>query len=103
MNKRWYVHKHEVSQAYGGSEEGGWWFDTGEPVKATEWTPISFDDEEKAYAYARMCNDNEHERAKKEEDYEYHSVLSYKSTHYSYGVFDEPVAKAYPEVTPHYE
>lgn len=29
---RLYVNIYAVSRAYGGPEEGGWWFDTGEPV-----------------------------------------------------------------------
>jgi hypothetical protein len=27
-----YVNVYEVSRAYGGSEEGGWWYDTGWPI-----------------------------------------------------------------------
>jgi hypothetical protein len=27
---RWWVNVYEVGQGYGGPEEGGWWFDTGE-------------------------------------------------------------------------
>lgn len=27
----WYVNIYEVDRAYGGSEEGGWWYDTGSP------------------------------------------------------------------------
>lgn len=28
----WYVVVYEVDRAYGGREEGGWWYDCGEPV-----------------------------------------------------------------------
>lgn len=29
---RWWVNTYEIGRAYGGPEEGGWWFDTGTPV-----------------------------------------------------------------------
>jgi len=29
-----YVNTYECNQAYGGSEEGGWWFDIGDPVES---------------------------------------------------------------------
>lgn len=40
-----YVNVHRVGQSYGGPEEGGWWYDVGEPLSATRvqydqaWTP----------------------------------------------------------------
>ena len=30
----WYVNIYEVDRAYGGSEEGGWWYDTGTPCNS---------------------------------------------------------------------
>ena len=30
-----HVNTYEIDRAYGGPEEGGWWFDTGEVVKST--------------------------------------------------------------------
>lgn len=100
MNK-WWVHKYEVRQEYGGAEEGGWWYDSGDPVEG--WEVKGYSVEEEAFAKARELNDQEHDRQKREEDYEYTSVLSYKSRHFSYQVEETSIPKAYPEVRPHYE
>lgn len=32
----WYVQLYLLDRAFGGHEEGGWWFDTGEPVDCPE-------------------------------------------------------------------
>jgi hypothetical protein len=98
---QFWLHKHEISQQYGGPEEGGWWFEVGRPV--SEWEPLPFYDEERAYECCRTLNAEERERAKREEQYEYTSVLSYMSTHYAYSVSESPQPVAYPESRPHYE
>lgn len=41
FNGKFYVNVYEVSRCYGGPEEGGWWFDTGEPVDSTLYTDYS--------------------------------------------------------------
>lgn len=97
----WYIHKHSVAQAYGGPEEGGWWYDTGVPVE--DWTVPSYDDEDIAYMFCRALNYQEYERRENEEEYEYTSVLSYRSEHYSYTVEDFPIPRPFPEYRPHYE
>lgn len=101
----YYIHKHEVAQSYGGPEEGGWWYEVGTPVETSEWNPSEhkFGNEDAAYAQCRILNQQERERAAAEEDYEYTSVLSYKSNHYAYSVSNYPVATPYPERRPHYE
>jgi hypothetical protein len=99
---KYFIHKHDVRLCYGGSEEGGWWYDAGTPVE--DWVPEGpFMDEEDAHTRCRELNDQEHERAKKEEEYDYSSVLSYRSTHYGYSVHETTVMTSYPEVRPHYE
>lgn len=101
--KRWYIHKHDIAQEYGGPEEGGWWYNTGIPVE--DWNPVhhAYDNEEDAYAVSRALNEAEYLRQEAEEDYEFTSVLSYKSTHYSYTVEDHPIPYSFPERRPHYE
>lgn len=101
--KTYYIHKHDVALQYGGPEEGGWWYDTGDP--AEDWIPSAhaFNDEEEAYATCRGLNQFEKIRQDNEEDYEYTSVLAYKSNHYSYTVEDFPEPYSYPNVRPHYE
>jgi hypothetical protein len=49
----WSVAVFMVDRAYGGPEEGGWWYDYGYPVKDAEMAPLLriFNDEDKARAY----------------------------------------------------
>jgi hypothetical protein len=53
MRGRYTVAVYLQDRAYGGPEEGGWWYDTGELVR----TCRLFRDEDKAYAYCRRMND----------------------------------------------
>jgi hypothetical protein len=100
--QKYFIHKHEVSLAYGGPEEGGWWYDTGDPVD--DWVPEGpFMNEDDAHARCRELNEQEHVRAEKEEEYNYTSVLSYRSTHYGYSVEETTIMRPYPEMRPHYE
>ena len=98
-DRKFWLHKYEVAMAYGGSEEGGWWYDTGNPTGNKEGP---FDDEEKAYERCRELNEIEHEESEKQE-YSYSSVLSHRSEHFAWDVDTEPVAEAYPKYRPHYE
>jgi macrodomain Ter protein organizer (MatP/YcbG family) len=97
-----YIGKYAVWQEYGGAEEGGWWYDTGMP----EWKygiPFPRFMQELGYKLCRYLNGKERERRKKEEDYEYTSVLSYKSNHYSYTFSDTFKLQPFPQERPHYE
>jgi hypothetical protein len=100
VEKVYWVHKHAVALQYGGPEEGGWWFDVGQP---TGFSMGPFTDEEAAYEQCRKLNELEYERREREEKYDYTSVLSHMSDHYSYTVEDYPDPKPFPEVRPHYE
>lgn len=97
-----YIHKHSESLEYGGPEEGGWWFTEGIPVE--DWKPEDhkFADEDTAYAACRDLNEQEKERRHNEEEFDYHSVLAYRSNHYSYRVEESPVPQSYPEERPFY-
>lgn len=96
----YYVHKYEEALAYGGPEEGGWYYNTGVP---TGFTLGPIEDEEDSYEQCRNLNKLEYERREREEDYPITSVLAYRSTFYTYTVSTDPVAKPYPQVRPHYE
>lgn len=98
---KWYIHKHETALAYGGPEEGGWWYDTGVPVE--DWEVLSFTSEDAAYEVCRQLNDEEDTRREEEEQHKYTDVLSGQSTFYSYSVEEYPVPQPYPMVRPHYE
>lgn len=101
----YYIHKHEVSQKYGGPEEGGWWFDTGTPVPLRDHNPATykFFNEGDAFMKARELNAAEKSRRMEDEPYQYTSVLSYMGTFYSYSVHESCVPESYPKVRPHYE
>lgn len=95
-----YVGKFEVGLAYGGPEEGGWYFDSGMPV----WRfaiPVPF--EGLAYRLSRWLNGREKQRQEREEQYDYTSVLAYRSTHYGYKVGDSFRLQPYPSQRPVYE
>jgi hypothetical protein len=102
VHKVWYIHKFTEQMAYGGPEEGGWWYDVRDPVSPDEWQPLIFTDEEEAYAKCRELHKEEYERRSREEDYEYSSVLSYRSTFYCYDVTTDSTPEL-PGGRPHYE
>lgn len=96
-----YIHKYSIGLCYGGPEEGGWWYTDGNPVD--DWTPESFDDEEQAWERCRELNADEKERAAKEEDYEFTSVLASRSDHFSYTVEETKHPNIYPlQTRPYY-
>lgn len=99
MLKEYYVHKHSVSLAYGGPEEGGWWFKSGIPTGFVLGPLPEF----AAYDQSLSLNQLELARREAEEDYDFTSVLAHMGNHYEYRVEDFPQPEAYPQVRPHYE
>ena len=85
-----------VDRAYGGHEEGGWWFDYGELVR----TMRVFTNEEKAVSYCRRMNDLLHITLNKGRR-EISSVLS--EGQYAAEIWDNHAPKYYPDCKPHYE
>lgn len=95
-----YICKYEVWQSKGGSEEGGWWYDEGEPQwDYCTWIPTEW----LAYKVLRYLNDKEYKRREKENHYGYTSVLSYRESFYEYRISDTLIPKHFPEYRPHYE
>lgn len=85
----WWVNAYEVFRQYGGPEEGGWWFDSGEPVASKR-----FNREETARVYADQLR-KQFPRTDKR-----YSVLGGED----YQVCIEPhPARSYPTERPHYE
>lgn len=85
----YYVNVYRVTREYGGPEEGGWWFDTGEPVM-TQWSPTA----EGADQVWEDLREQYPDTGKRD------SVLGGDD----YSVRIEPhEGKAYPEEYPHYE
>lgn len=91
-----YVNVYEVYRNYGGPEEGGWWFDSGEPLISVSVTGkdegeveaaelILLDDLKKAYP----DRGNRYSMAPRDTDYQV--------------VIEEHEARYWPEERPHYE
>lgn len=88
-----FVNAYNVNRLYGGAEEGGWWYDTGDPVASV---PIREEDpaadmEWKDYLKEKAGWSSKHDR---------HSVLGHDD--FSIQV-DEFFGRPFPEETPHYE
>lgn len=87
-----YVNGYLVDRVYGGPEEGGWWYDAGQPVLS-----LRLPDED-AHAFAEALHDafkvlNDTSRSR-------YSMIG--TPDYVVMVEDEE-AKPFPEVAPHYE
>ena len=50
--EQYYVNVYDVTRAYGGPEEGGWWYDTGEPIAS--WPYKSYEEAKTFANAARM-------------------------------------------------
>lgn len=97
---QWTVAVFVVDRAYGGHEEGGWWFDVGAPAKEYQHLTKCFGtDKDKALAYrdeldATVCKDLNDGKPGIE------SVICegvYRA------IIDNGEPKAFPERRPHYE
>jgi hypothetical protein len=87
-----YVNVHEIDRAFGGREEGGWWYDCGTAVATVAVTSRA----QARAAYARLVTDYPPQTAR-----EVGSVI-YDGGAYNVTVSDEP-ARDYPDATPRYE
>lgn len=87
---------YEIDRVYGGPEEGGWWYDTGQLVRI--WR--TFKAEEMAYALAHRAN-RLLERLQRHRP-DVGSVI-YRGGRHSVAVYENFAPKFYPEVRPRYE
>lgn len=85
-----YVNVYEVDRHYGGPEEGGWYYDAGDPVESH---PVDTEG-----AADRLVEHLEQEYPRTDSS----SSVIYRGGDYRVWIEDHP-AKAYPEVVPHYE
>ena len=96
MSSTYIVAVYLVDKAYGGPEEGGWWYDTGEQVKLIR----IFKNEEKAYIYTNRMQrliDKSLNKGRR-------PISSMASTGRYYAeVHKDTAPKFYPATTPHYE
>ena len=104
MVANYYVWVAYVDQAYGGPEEGGWWYDVGVPVmRGEEDSPLDvvqyFDNKDDANEAREALRDLV--RVANEERHNPGSVLS--SGDWLEVQLTEHSPKAWPETRPHYE
>ena len=96
----------ELDRVYGGPEEGGWWFNTGDLMKVVKAWPER--DEEKAYDYSRRFNRTLAFRREEQRKLPYGDgrlpiqSVNYSGGHYQAEVWTD-IPHSYPERTPHYE
>lgn len=86
----------ELDRRYGGPEEGGWWYDTGELVRIFR----VYHDEERAYARARRANDLLDRLQKRKRPV---SSVTYRGGRHGVYVYENYVPKHFPSQRPHYE
>ena len=92
---RYIIALYEIDRAYGGAEEGGWWYDTGELARLLALSPT----EARAIQLADRANRllERLQRHRRRVD----SVL-YDGGRYTAIVFEWTAPPAFPEVRPHY-
>jgi hypothetical protein len=91
-----------VSKAFGGHEEGGWWYNTGELVR----TLRVFKSEDKAYAYAGRLNATlwaEHQTFGPNVGKHKPSSILSEGEWISAEVHENAALAFYPDTRPHYE
>jgi hypothetical protein len=100
MSQTYTVAVYLVDRAFGGHEEGGWWYDTGQLAKICR----VFKREETAYVYSRRLNDKLKSRtygpnvSRREPG----SVLS-DGEYWAQVRKGDDIPKYYPDRRPHYE
>lgn len=91
--RRRYVNAYSVARCYGGPEEGGWWYDAGEPLASVPVESDEDEERERERLRALFAPDFEGERHRS-------SVLG--GDNLEIYVEDE-VAAPFPSTQPHYE
>lgn len=86
---RWFVNVYEVDRAYGGPEEGGWWYDVGSVIRVIPCSSYDIAVDVRERASELFPNTGRRSSVLGGEDY---SVC-----------IEETPGKDYPESRPHYE
>jgi len=94
-----YINVYHVSRSYGGPEEGGWWYDEGDPIASVPFTNALEGDRIREQLTAKF-----------KDPIEYAKKMGWRRGRFSVigdtdvEIYNEDhFAKAFPEVTPHYE
>jgi len=87
---------YEIDRAYGGPEEGGWWYDTGTLVRP--WRIVASED--RAYELARRANSllDRLQRRKRSV-----GSVAYAGGRHVCSVYENTAPAHYPEHRPYYE
>lgn len=87
---------YEIDRAYGGPEEGGWWFDCGQLRRIAR----TFKTEDAAFAFARRAN---HLLSLFQRNHRSVNSVIYAGGRYAAHVYDAPPPAYFPETRPTYE
>lgn len=90
---------YEVDRVYGGGEEGGWWYDTGDLTRAFRLIK----NEDDAYAACRRANHLLTFFQDKNRQIRPVSSVIYSGGRFEANVFENALPTHYPEERPHYE
>ena len=93
----WYVSIYLRDRAYGGAEEGGWWFDKCEPQESK--LNKMFDNEDQANSYANKVRQFDLPEMNKGR----RSIYSVLSEGIYEVIVDDKAPEPFPAVRPHYE
>jgi hypothetical protein len=97
MTAPWTVAFYALGRAYGGGEEGGWWFDTGEFIRVAK---RAFDTEDAACIYSSRVNKMlRHLQRNTRDQYS----MAYDGGRVGASVYDETPPMFYPAQRPTYE
>lgn len=96
MKKRYVVAIYELDRAYGGPEEGGWWYDTG----TIERVCRIFNSEDAAYIFCNRMNRLLDHRQRNKLG---RGSMAYSGGEYGASVFENYAPRYFPERTPYYE
>lgn len=95
-----YINVYRVTQEYGGAEEGGWWFDCGEPIES-----IRCDNQEQFDLSTKLVEERYHVKDRNKWSRE-RRVGAHSCMPGAYGISihaEDRFAESFPQSRPHYE
>ena len=87
---------YEIDRQYGGPEEGGWWFDSGELIRVVK----TFRTEQEAFEKCRRANIL---LRKLQGNHLSVNSVNYTGGRYAFDVYKDIAPSHYPETRPYYE
>ena len=96
---RYVVAVYELDRCYGGPEEGGWWYNTGDLIRIL----AVYKDEQQAWAHAERFNRTLVYRRKQDPHFRSLSSVAYSGGHLAARVCERTAPEHYPTHRPHYE